>query len=151
MRMGLLRASLASVLLLGFATTRESAELPARGRKADPNALREAAMNNAGDPKQGKAIYLSAAAKCASCHKVHGQGGDVGPDLSQVGGKLDRTHLIETILDPSAEITQGYHATIIETRAGRLFTGIVKSESPTAVTLLDAEGKQVTVALRDIE
>src|SRR5262249_49492868 len=88
---------------------------------------------------------------CASCHKVHGQGGDVGPDLSQVGGKFDRTHLIESILDPSVEITQGYHATIIETKSGRLLTGLVKSESATAITLLDAEGNQVTVPLRDIE
>ena len=119
MRMGLLLASLASVVLLGFATTRDSTELPARGRKADPNALREAAMNNAGDPKQGKAIYLSAAAKCASCHKVHGQGSDVGPDLSQIGGKLDRTHLIESILDPSAEIVQGYHAPNLRNRPKR--------------------------------
>jgi putative heme-binding domain-containing protein len=140
-----------AALLLGFATTREAAELPARGRKADPDALREAAMNNGGDPKQGKAIYLSAAAKCASCHKVHGQGGEVGPDLSQVGGKLDRTHLIESILDPSAEIVQGYHATTLETKSGRVFTGILKSESASAVTLLDAEGKQVTVALRNSE
>jgi putative heme-binding domain-containing protein len=108
-------------------------------------------MNNGGDPKRGQALFVSPTSACASCHKVHGQGGDLGPDLSQVGGKFDRTHLIESILDPSAEITQGYHATIIETASGRLFTGIVKSESPTAVTLLDAEGKQVTVALRDIE
>src|SRR5262249_48623936 len=96
-------------------------------------------------------IYLSAAAKCATCHKVHGQGGDVGPDLSQVGGKLDRTHLIESILDPSAEIPAGYHATVIQTRAGRVLTGIVKAESATAVTLVDAEGKLLTVAPGDIE
>src|SRR5262245_15054084 len=55
---------------------------------ADPDALRRAAMNQGGDPKRGKAVYLSAAAKCATCHKVHGQGAEVGPDLSQVGGKL---------------------------------------------------------------
>jgi putative heme-binding domain-containing protein len=118
--------------------------------KADPNALRQAAMNGAGDPRRGKEVYLSAAARCAICHKIHGQGGAVGPDLSQVGGKLDRTHLIESILDPSAEIPQGYHATVLEARSGRTFTGIVKTESATAVTLLDAEGKQVTIPLRDI-
>jgi putative heme-binding domain-containing protein len=108
-------------------------------------------MNRAGDPQRGKALFVSPKSNCAGCHKVHGQGGDVGPDLSQVGGKFDRTHLIESILDPSAEITQGYHATVIETKSGRTLTGIVKSESPPAVTLLDAGGKQVTVALADIE
>ena len=119
--------------------------------KADLYALRQAAMNQPGDAKRGKTVYLSAAAKCAVCHKVHGQGGEAGPDLSQIGGKFDRTHLIESILDPSAEILQGYHATIIETKAGRSITGIVKSESATAVTLVDAEGKRITVATDDIE
>ncbi len=118
---------------------------------AQPDALRQAAMNQPGDPRRGQAVYLSAAAQCATCHKVHGQGGDVGPDLSQVGGKLDRTHLIESVLDPSAEITQGYHTTTVETKSGRTITGIVKSETPTSLLLLDAEGKQVAVAVRDVE
>jgi putative heme-binding domain-containing protein len=108
-------------------------------------------MNNAGNPGRGKAIFISAATTCATCHKVHGQGGDIGPDLSQIGGKFDRTHLIESILNPSAEISQGYHATIITTKSGRVLTGIVKSESTTVITLLDAERKQITVPLRDVE
>ena len=122
----------------------------AAGSKADPNALRQAAMNRGGDAKRGREVYLSAAARCAICHKVHGQGGEVGPDLSQVGGKLNRTHLIEAILDPSAEIPQGYHATVIETKAGRVLTGIIKTESAKAVTLLDVGGKAITVAPGEI-
>lgn len=119
--------------------------------KADADALRREAMNRGGDPKHGKAIFLAQTAKCATCHKVHGQGGDIGPDLSQIGGKFDRTHLIESILDPSAEILQGYHATILTTKSGRILSGIVKSESSTAITLRDTEGKLLTIALGDIE
>jgi putative heme-binding domain-containing protein len=156
-------AALTGILLLLCATSNhgpgEQAASPSKkeaakqspGRaKADLYVLRQAAMNRAGDPKRGQAIYLSAAAKCATCHKIHGQGGEVGPDLSQIGGKFDRTHLIEAILDPSAEIPQGYHATILETKSGRVVTGIVKSESATAVTLQDGEGKLITVPLSDI-
>src|SRR5262249_17916617 len=126
-------------------------QLPVAPAQPDRFALRQAAMNNGGDPKRGRAIYLSAAAQCAVCHKVLGHGGDLGPDLSQIRGKFDRTHLIESILDPSVEILQGYHATIIETKSGRIFTGIVKSESPISVTIRDAEGKQLTIAIADIE
>src|SRR5205823_5731031 len=111
----------------------------------------QAAMNDGGNPDRGKKIFLSAKAQCTPCHKVHGQGGDVGPDLSQIGGKFDRTHLVESILDPSAEILQGYQATIIECKSGRVLTGIVKLESATAVTLVDAEAKQITIPVRDIE
>jgi putative heme-binding domain-containing protein len=149
MRRGTLPTSLTAITLLWCATPGQNPGAHAGG-KAHHNALRQAAMNQAGDPKRGKAIYLSAAARCATCHKVHGQGGDLGPDLSQVGGKLDRTHQIEAILDPSAEIPQGYHATVIETRSGRVLSGIVKAESATAITLLDLEGKPFTVAPGDI-
>ena len=119
--------------------------------KPDLDALRRAAMNQGGDSKRGRAIFLSAAARCVICHKIHGDGGELGPDLSQVGGKLDRTHLIEAILDPSAEIPQGYHATIIETKSGRVLIGIVKSESAKAITLQDGEGQLVTVSPGAIE
>jgi putative heme-binding domain-containing protein len=137
---------LAALFILGLAPLRADAP-----KKADPDALRRAATINAGRPERGKAVFASAAAKCAVCHKVHGKGGEVGPDLSQIGGKFDRPHLIESILDPSAEIPQGYHSTLIETKAGRSFIGIVKSETKTALTLMDAEGKSITVALGDIE
>jgi putative heme-binding domain-containing protein len=114
------------------------------------DALRRAAMNKAGKPDRGRTVFASDKAKCAACHKVSGQGGEVGPDLSQIGGKFDRTHLIESILDPSAEILQGYQSSVIETKAGRSVTGIVKSESKTAVTLMDAAGKLITIAVDDI-
>jgi putative heme-binding domain-containing protein len=127
------------------------ADSPQPTRKIDPDAQRRAAMNSGGNAQRGKAIFASTAVKCAICHKVHGTGGDVGPDLSQVGGKFDRTHLIESILDPSAEITQGYHATVIEMKSGRVITGIVKEESAAAVTLVDADAKQIIVPARDIE
>src|SRR5437899_1582976 len=101
--------------------------------KADANILRQTAMNSGGSVERGKAMFAAESTKCAACHKVGGKGGDVGPDLSQIGGKFDRTHLIESILDPSAEITQGYYATVVTTKAGRSLTGIVKTESATAV------------------
>jgi putative heme-binding domain-containing protein len=138
-------------LALGFVASLTLTADSAKPARVSPDALRQTAMNSGGNATRGKALYASAALKCTTCHKLHGRGGDVGPDLSQVGGKLDRTHLIESILDPSAEIPQGYHATVIATRAGRVVTGIVKSESRVAITLQDAEGKQVTIPVRDIE
>jgi putative heme-binding domain-containing protein len=136
--------------VISFAITGDEAlDRPMVKVRAD--SLRQAAMNNGGNAERGKVIFLSAEAQCAICHKVHGQGGEVGPDLSQIGGKFDRTHLIESILDPSAEILQGYQTTVIETKSGRVMTGIVKSESASAVVLMDSEGKRTTVSIHDIE
>jgi putative heme-binding domain-containing protein len=146
-------AVISFLVLLGAGSFARTQPVERQNKPPLPNLdrLRQAAMNQGGDPKRGEVVYLSAAGRCAACHKVHGQGADFGPDLSQIGGKFDRTHLIESILDPSAEISQGYHATIIATQSGRVLTGIVKSESATAVTLSDVEGKQITIPLRDIE
>ena len=152
MRRHLLLASLASILLLPCATgTNTRSQEPRGSQKAAEDRLRQAAMNNGGNPQRGKAVFASDAAKCAVCHKVRGQGSDLGPDLSQIGGKFDRTHLIESILEPSAEIPQGFHASVIETKSGRSITGIVKAESATTVTVLDAEAKQIVIPLEEIE
>jgi putative heme-binding domain-containing protein len=140
---------LLAALTPGLALAADGPKRP--GAKVDPDALRRAAMNSSGNAERGQAIFVSPAAACAACHKVHGRGGEAGPDLSQIGGKFDRTHLIESILDPSAEILQGYQATVLETKAGRVLVGIVKSESATAVTLLDAAGKPITIPLGEIE
>jgi putative heme-binding domain-containing protein len=124
---------------------------PAAGVKSNPDALRRAAMNSGGNAARGKTLFESNKTKCAVCHKVHGKGGDAGPDLSQIGGKFDRTHLIESILDPSAEILQGYQSTIIETKSGRVLTGIIKSESATEIKLVDVDAKLITVPVGDVE
>src|SRR5215471_2044077 len=137
-------AVLAALALTGgFPPSTRPQSIGTKFSSADLNALRRAAMNNGGNSDRGKTIFWSANSQCSPCHKVHGQGGEVGPDLSQIGGKFDRTHLIESILDPSAEILQGYQTTIIECKSGRVVTGIIKSESATAVTLIDADGKRI--------
>src|SRR5262249_26250192 len=115
------------------------------------NDLRRTAMNSGGNADRGKVIFESTSAQCAVCHKVHGKGGEVGPDVSQIGGTFDRTHLLESILDPSAEVLQGYQTTVIETKSGRVLTGIVKSESATGLTLVDVLAARITVPVREIE
>jgi putative heme-binding domain-containing protein len=118
---------------------------------ADPDAQRRAAMNSGGNPARGKALFASDATKCSACHKVHGRGGEVGPDLSQVAGKLDRTHLIESILDPSAQVLEGYRSTTVQLKDGRVLRGIVSGETPAGFTLTDAENRKVRVRATDVE
>src|SRR5260370_41755273 len=69
-----------------------------RSPRTDLNSLRRAAMNNGGKAERGKTIYQSAKAQCTPCHKVHGQGGEVGPDLSRIGGTVERTRLVLSTL-----------------------------------------------------
>jgi putative heme-binding domain-containing protein len=112
---------------------------------------RRAAMNSAGNTERGKELYVSEALKCATCHKVAGKGGDAGPDLSLVAGKLDRTHLIESLLDPSAQILEGYRTIVVNLKDGRTLSGIVVNETADAFTLIDATNKPTNVDARDVE
>ena len=45
---------------------------------------------------------------CGACHKVAGEAGEIGPDLTQIGKLRDKAHLRRSILDPNAEITKGF-------------------------------------------
>src|SRR5262245_14197636 len=137
-----------AVLGLAPADCPVTAEAPHASHR---DALRVAAMNNGGNPAHGQKLFVSERYKCSVCHQARGQGGDSGPDLSQIGGKFDRTHLIESILEPSAQILEGYRTTIIDTVAGRVVAGIVRSESTSAITLVDAEGRIESIAKSQVE
>jgi putative heme-binding domain-containing protein len=110
------------------------------------------ARRHAGDAVRGRAVFFAAnGAGCARCHRAGGEGGDVGPDLSDIGGKYERALLIESVLEPSRQIVEGYRPTIVATKDGRVFTGLVRAESDQELTLVDAEARPIVVPKRAIE
>ena len=90
------------------------------------------ARSVAGDPARGQVLFADLKRlACARCHRVRGQGGEIGPDLSDIGGKYDRDQLIESVLEPSRQIVEGYRPTVLATSDGRVLTGIVRDETAT--------------------
>ena len=109
------------------------------------------ALSTRGDAGRGRAIFEDAkGAGCNRCHRVKGAGGEVGPDLSNIGGKFAREHLVESVLEPSRQIVEGYRSTIVALEDGRVFTGLVKSETADRLTLVDIEAREQTVLKQDI-
>src|SRR6185295_390774 len=99
------------------------------------------ALTNAGDPQRGRELFSNESlTKCVTCHKINGQGGEAGPDLSHIGGKFDRPHLIESVLEPSRQIVEGYRTTIVDMVDGGTEVGVVKAWSDRDLTLADARG-----------
>lgn len=124
----------------------------ANGADAKAAAFQAYALTHDGDAERGQAIFMDERiAKCIVCHKVGRKGGEVGPDLTTIGGKFDRPHLIESLLEPSRQIVEGYRSTVVVTTSGQVETGIVKGESTEAITLLDANGKRKTIRAADID
>ena len=63
----------------------------------------------AGDPKRGEDLFFnSPIASCASCHTVHGKGGDVGPILDGIAVRADKAYIVESLMDPNAKLAKGF-------------------------------------------
>ncbi len=60
---------------------------------------------------------------CVACHKLAGKGGEIGPDLSQIGASKDASYLRQAILDPAAEIVEGYPPIMPVTYEVELYAG----------------------------
>ncbi|QDV38155.1 PVC-type heme-binding CxxCH protein [Tautonia plasticadhaerens] len=105
-----------------------------------------------GDVRRGRRIFFERTeAQCQRCHQVDGQGGEVGPALSEIGKTRDRSYLLRSIVAPDAEIAEGFETLVVATGDGQVLTGIVKEDTGDALALMDAEGKVTTVAKSDIE
>lgn len=110
-----------------------------------------AALAQRGDPAAGKALFQSAALKCNACHTTDGTGNTLGPDLSGVGGKFDRPHLVESVLEPSRQVVEGYRTTTLALADGRTASGVVKTEDADWLTLALPAGGAAVVPKADIE
>jgi putative heme-binding domain-containing protein len=97
------------------------------------------------DLTMGRAVY---AKTCAQCHKLFGEGGDVGPDITGAN-RASLDYLLENILDPSAVIAKEYTATRIELKKGTSLICIVKSETPQAITVV-TERETLTIPKNEI-
>jgi putative heme-binding domain-containing protein len=124
---------------------------PPRGDAAPEEYARYARSTN-GDASRGRALFVDfKRLACSRCHRVRGEGGEVGPDLSDVGGKFPKDVLIESVLEPSRQIVEGYRPAVLAASDGRVLTGIVKEETAAGLTLIDAEGRKQAVRKSDIE
>ncbi len=102
-----------------------------------------------GNAARGKTLAFGRV-ECATCHMFAGQGKSVGPDLTDIGRKLDRTRLFDAILNPSASISFGYETWLFLLDDGRLLTGFVVGEGD-PVLLTDAKGAQHAIPAESIE
>jgi putative heme-binding domain-containing protein len=88
---------------------------------------------------------------CSKCHLVDGRGTKAGPDLAAVGDQYARRDLIEAVLVPSATIAVGYGTTVVETKSGEEYQGVLKQVTETAIELVGADGQPIRIATGDIK
>ncbi|MFQ5733535.1 MAG: c-type cytochrome, partial [Planctomycetaceae bacterium] len=105
-----------------------------------------------GDVARGRALFLrTAGVSCINCHKIQGRGKDVGPDLSHIAKKNTRAQLLESIPQPSKTIDRKYLVYLVETKKGRVFSGLLKQRDAKQVVLTDPQGKAIRIPAGDVE
>lgn len=104
-----------------------------------------------GDAVKGKELFMNhLASQCIRCHKVaKGKGSDIGPNLQSVGLK-ERTHLLESIIDPQKIITDGYGTISLTLRDGKSVAGLFLREKNGVIEIRDPEGKTSKVKSSDV-
>ena len=94
---------------------------------------------------RGRALFRRS---CALCHKLYGEGGTVGPDLTG-SDRRNLHYIISNIVDPNAEISNDYRMTIVRMKDGRVLLGVISSREEQSITMATS-GEVLSVDTRDI-
>lgn len=100
-----------------------------------------------GDPQRGHRLFRD---RCAVCHRLRGEGETVGPDLT-FANRQDRDFLLVSLVDPSGVVRKEYQASVVETRDGRVLSGLIVEQTPEAIVLRDAKGQRTKLAVAEVE
>jgi len=119
-------------------------------KPVDPAEYLKFATREPGDPANGRKLF-EGVATCVACHRAHGTGAQIGPDLSDVGTKYDRTFLIDSVLHPSKQILDGYHLTNVTLKNKSSVSGFLRSQTDVELLLVDAGGEKHSVKKTDVE
>jgi quinoprotein glucose dehydrogenase len=110
-----------------------------------------------GDAERGRKVFANKAeVECIRCHKIsrpngEGYGGDVGPDLTDIGSREPRDYILESIVDPNRKITKNFESAVVALTDGRLVAGIVKLDDGKRLRLQTPQGHYIEVNADEVE
>lgn len=100
-----------------------------------------AAENTVTGDREAGERYFFGQGKCTTCHMAYGRGSDAGPDLSNVGRDMTVEEIRTALLEPSAQITPGYHLVTASLHDGKTIRGFLRSRSNFEVVVQDLRGQ----------
>ncbi len=100
-----------------------------------------------GNPSQGKMVFKR---HCRLCHQIKGEGTVFGPDLTDVGKRLDKKALMDSILNPNAKITEGFKGVTLLTTKGQFISGFISKEKGKKLTIIQPGGTKQTLGTDEI-
>ncbi|HUR56941.1 MAG TPA: HEAT repeat domain-containing protein [Opitutaceae bacterium] len=122
-------------------------KLGSQEKLAELQRIKRVLAGTTGDAARGKAIFTQ---RCAACHALFDEGGHVGPNLTG----YERSHpdfWLVAILDPSAEIREGFNAYTARLKDGQTLMGMLVQQDAGNVVLRDMAGQSHTARVNQIE
>ena len=101
-------------------------------------------------PRRGARLFFGQLA-CGNCHRLGDRGNAFAPNLTNLGTRAAPQVIAESIFNPNAVITEGFHTLVVHTEDGRTHRGFLRQESGLNLELVDANGRLVTIPKSQIE
>ncbi len=109
--------------------------------------MKELVQRTPGDALEGRVVFNKL---CAQCHKMYGEGKEVGPDIT-ANGRSSFDQLLSNVFDPSLVIGADYQPLTVATADGRVLSGLVVENSDQRIVLKVQGGKLETVPKSEVE
>ena len=112
-----------------------------------------ASENNVpGDSEAGRQIFWGAKAGCASCHAIRGEGGRMGPDLTDIGASRPLARIKEGVLEPSKRLQRaGQEGITVTLKNGKQIQGLARNRNNYSLQVLDRAGNLHLISMLDVE
>jgi putative heme-binding domain-containing protein len=92
------------------------------------------AVGRGRNAERGKKLFAEIG--CAQCHRLGGEGGFIGPELTAVSSRFDRRTVLESIIEPSKVVSETYRNVTVTLKSGAIFEGRIGSEDTTSIMLV---------------
>ena len=105
-----------------------------------------------GNAARGSDIFYNrASVYCLRCHKIQGSGGDVGPNLTEIGSLRDRQYLLESLVEPNKVIAENFETVVVLDLDGKIHVGVTKASTEETLSIMTAEAIMVNIPKDEID
>jgi len=135
------------------AETRFHLRFRLKSSKAEHERLIQLGLEGQGSATRGREVFLdSEKSQCVKCHRLaEQQTGRIGPDLTGIGSRFSRIHLIESILEPGRTVAPSYATLMVALADGQVLSGVKIAETNSTLTIGDNQGKTHTIVRTEID
>ena len=111
----------------------------------------EQIVQTTGNPENGKNLFFDRRCQCSQCHQIERIGNQVGPDLTKIWETHTIAKIMESIVDPSKEIKEGFTTWTIVTDEGLVYNGLKIKDDEQEVVIRDTSAREIRIPADEIE